>query len=285
MTKLSPTYEVVIRPQQPWWRLDWRGIHQYRDLFWEMVRRDFSSRYKQTILGPIWFIVNPLINALMMALVFTKALNVPTDGVNPVLFYLGGQLSWSYFSQVLGGTGNTLGGNAHLFGKVFFPRVIVPFSTAASAVISFVIQLGAFFLVYAILYATNPMMNSRPTLWTAALPLVVLHSAILALGVGLILSAISAKYKDFGHLTGFLMNIWMYLTPLIYPLSVIPERWRWLAIINPMTCVLEASRAALLGTPGVSVQQYALSVAISVVIFAIGLLMFQRTARTFIDYV
>lgn len=284
MTKISSSYEVVIRPKQPWLYFDWRGLVQYRDLFLEMVRRDFSARYKQTILGPAWFVINPLITTAMMVIVFSKVLGVPTDEVHPFLFFLGGQLGWAYFSQILGNTGNTLAGNAHIFGKVYFPRLIVPLSVIASSLISFAIQLVVFCLVYFCLVMTDPSVLSRPTVWLVAMPLVVLHTAVLALGIGLILSAISAKYKDFGHLTGYLMQLWMYVTPLIYPLSKIPEKWQWLAIINPLTCIVEAFRAMLLGTPGVSVGQYGVSVAISLVLCVTGVLLFQRTARTFIDY-
>lgn len=285
MTKISSSYEVVIRPKQPWLHFDWRGIVQYRDLLMEMVRRDFSARYKQTILGPAWFIINPLITTAMMVVVFSKVLGVPTDGVHPFLFFLGGQLTWAYFSQILGNTGNTLSGNAHIFGKVYFPRLIVPLSVVASSLISFFIQLGLFVVVYIFLALTTPALNSRPTIWLLAMPLVILHTALLALGVGLILSSISAKYKDFAHVTTYITQLWVYITPLMYPLSKIPERWQWAAVANPLTCIVEAFRAMLLGSPGVSVEQYAVSVAITLVLFITGVLMFQRTARSFIDYV
>lgn len=284
MSKISPTYEVVIRPKQPWLYFDWRGLIQYRDLFWEMVRRDFSARYKQTILGPAWFVINPLINAVIMFLVFVKGLGVTTDGVHPILFYLGGQLGWSYFSQVLGGTSNTLGGNVHVFGKVYFPRLVVPFSVVASNLISLAIQLATFAVTFAYLALTDSAVASRPTLWVAALPLIVLHTAMLALGTGLILSAVSAKYRDFSHLTSYLMQLWMYVTPLMYPLSQIPEKWRWAFMLNPMTSIIEQFRAILLGTPGVTLSQYGFSVAVTLVLFVTGVLLFQRTARTFIDY-
>jgi lipopolysaccharide transport system permease protein len=284
MTKISTSYEVVIRPKQPWLYFDWRGLVQYRDLFWEMVRRDFSARFKQTILGPAWFIINPLITTAMMVMIFSKVLKVPTDGVNPFLFFLGGQLSWAYFSQILGGTGNTLAGNAHIFGKVYFPRLIIPLSVIASSLISFAIQLAMFVIVYVWLVVTDPTILSRPTWWVLAMPLVILHAAVLALGVGLILSAISAKYKDFGHVSSYMMQLLVYVTPIMYPLSEIPKRWQPLAIVNPMTCIVESFRSMLLGTPGVTAGQYGVSAAISVVFCVAGILMFQRTARTFIDY-
>jgi ABC-type polysaccharide/polyol phosphate export permease len=389
MTKISSSYEVVIRPKQPWLYFDWRGLVQYRDLFWEMVRRDFSARFKQTILGPAWFIINPLITTAIMVIVYSKVLNVPTDGVHPFLFFLSGQLSWGYFSQILGGTGNTLAGNAHIFGKVYFPRLIVPLSVIASNLVSFGIQLLLFSVVYVLLAVTsfgpkgkwaapfesqlgqekyrivvnvdgdkaivrttretadqrneseirgakivddqvsftekikvpdreiaveyrgqlvgdelqlhasgseagrsditakrlaNAKVTSRPTLWVLAMPLVILHSAAVGLGVGLILSAISAKYKDFGHLSSYLMQLWIYVTPVMYPLSKIPPNWQWLALLNPVTAIVEAFRSMLLGTPGLSAGQYSVSVVISAVLCVTGVLLFQRTARTFIDY-
>jgi lipopolysaccharide transport system permease protein len=284
MTKISPTYEVVIKPQQPWLHVDWQGLYQYRDLFWEMVRRDFSARFKQTILGPAWFIINPLITTTIMVIVYSKVLDVPTDGVHPFLFFLSGQLSWGYFVQILGGTGNTLSGNAHIFGKVYFPRLIVPLSVIASNLVSFAIQLVLFAAVYVLLATTNAGVTSRPTLWLLAMPLVILHTAAIALGVGLILSSVSAKYKDFGHLTNYLIQLWIFVTPVMYPLSKIPEKWQWIAVLNPVTAIVEGFRSMLLGTPGLSVAQYSVSVIISLLVCAAGVLLFQRTARTFIDY-
>jgi lipopolysaccharide transport system permease protein len=284
MSKLSPAYDVVIRPRQSWLHLDWRGLVQYRDLLREMVSRDFSSRYKQTLLGPAWFVINPLITTAIFIVVFGKVVGVPTDGIHPALFYLGGLLAWSYFSQVLASTGNTLHGNLHLFAKVYFPRLIVPLAVVLSNLVTLAIQLGAFAAVYLYLVLTNPAVTSRPSFWLLALPLVVLHTALLALGAGLILSAISAKYKDFSHLSSYLVQVWMYASPIIYPLSRIPERWQWLAVLNPMTGIIEAFRSMLLGTASVSPAQYACSVGISAILCVTGVLLFQRVARTFVDF-
>ena len=253
MSQLNPGYDVVIRPQQSWLHFDWRGLVLYRDLLREMVLRDFSARYKQTILGP-------------------------------ALFYLGGLLAWSYFAQVLASTGNTLHGNIHLFAKVYFPRLIVPLAVVVSNLITLAIQLASFAVVFIFLALTNPAVASRPTLWLLALPLVVVHTALLALGVGLILSSISAKYKDFAQLSGYLVQIWMYASPIIYPLSKIPAKWQWLAVLNPMTSIIEAFRSMLLGTHSVSVPQYAWSAGISAVLCVAGVLLFQRVARTFVDF-
>jgi lipopolysaccharide transport system permease protein len=284
MSKLSPAYDVVIRPRQSWLHLDWRGLVQYRDLLREMVSRDFSARYKQTVLGPAWFVINPLVTTAIFILVFGKVVGVPTDGIHPALFYLCGLLGWSYFSQVLASTGNTLHGNIHLFAKVYFPRLIVPLSVVISNLVTFAIQFAAFAVIYVFLALTDPAVGSRPSLWLLALPLVVLHTALLALGVGLILSSISAKYKDFSHLSTYVVQVWMYASPIIYPLSKIPDRWQWLAVLNPMTGIIEAFRSMLLGTHSVSPAQYACSAGISVVLGAAGVLLFQRVARTFVDF-
>jgi lipopolysaccharide transport system permease protein len=284
MSKLNPAYDVLIRPRQSWLHFDWRSLVQYRDLLREMVLRDFSSRYKQTILGPAWFVINPLITTAIFIVVFGKVVGVPTDGIHPALFYLGGLLAWTYFSQVLASTGNTLHGNIHLFAKVYFPRLIVPLSVVLSNLVTFAIQFASFVVVYVFLLLTNPAVTSRPSLWLLALPLVILHTALLALGVGLILSSVSAKYKDFTHLSTYLVQLWMYASPVIYPLSKIPAKWQWLAVINPMTAIIEAFRSMLLGTHSVSAAQYACSAGISAALCIAGVLLFQHAARTFVDF-
>jgi lipopolysaccharide transport system permease protein len=284
MTVEKPNYEVIIRPKQSWLHFDWRGLIQYRDLLQEMVRRDFSSRYKQTILGPAWFVINPLITTGIFIAVFSKVVGVSTNGIHPALFYLCGLLGWTYFSQVLTVTGNTLHGNMHLYSKVYFPRLIAPLSVVISNFVTFAIQLASFAVVYVVLAVSNPAVTSRPTLWLLALPLVLLHIAVLALGVGLILSSISAKYKDFHHLSTYIVQIWMYTSPIIYPLSKIPAKWQWLAVINPMTSIIEAFRCMFLGVGGVSIVQYACSVGLTAALAVLGVLLFQHVARTFVDF-
>jgi lipopolysaccharide transport system permease protein len=284
MSKPGPNYDVTIRPRRSWLYFDWRGLVQYRDLLRELVSRDFSSRYKQTILGPAWFVINPLITTTIFIIVFGKVVGVPTDGIHPALFYLCGLLGWTYFALVLAGTGNTLHGNIQLFAKVYFPRLIVPLAVVVSNLIMFAIQLTSFAVIYVFLVLTNPGVASRPSLWLLALPLLVLHTAMLAMGVGLILSAISAKYKDFNHLSGYLVQVWMYASPIIYPLSKIPEKWQWAAALNPMTGIIEAFRTMFLGTHSVTTAQYACSVVISAGMCVIGVLLFQHVARRFVDY-
>lgn len=288
-TENPPEFEIRIRPNQGWFAIDWKGLHDYRDLLFLLVRRDFVSRYQQTILGPLWFIINPLVAALMNVIVLNKIIGVSTDGTPPTLFFLCGQITWGYFSGLLDSTGNTFTNNAHLFGKVYFPRLIVPFAQALSNVINLGIQLITFLAIYAYLKIDPPAGTHfgihGPTL--ALFPLFILHMAALGLGAGMIISSFTAKYRDFRYLTGFLVQIWMMASAVMYPVSTLfakmPDRWEWLIALNPMACIVEGSRVAFLGAGTFVPLYYAISLGISIVIFFLGLMLFQRSARTFVD--
>lgn len=286
MTAPSSPTRIVIRPNQAWLRVDWSGLWHYRDLLTLLVQRDFTAKYQQTILGPVWFIINPLINAVIFTLLFSRLIGISTDGVPPMLFYLGGQLAWNYFSNVLGSTGNSLAGNAAIFSKVYFPRLIPPLAMCGSSLIAFLVQFavfGAFWLYHCL---AAPFGASLHLGWSLfLLPLLLLQTAALGLGVGLILSAITAKYRDLQQLTGYLLQIWMYATPVIYPLSRVPERWRWVADLNPMTSLVELTRRILLGAGTVTPAGAALSLACTAGALAGGVVLYQRMARTFVDTV
>lgn len=286
MTKLTSDYEVVIRPKQPWLYFDWRGLVQYRDLLVLMVQRDFTAKYKQTLLGPLWFIINPLISAVVFWIVFGKVLKVDTKSVPGLLFFLSSQLSWNYFASVLGSTGNSLAGNAHLFSKVYFPRLIPPLAMCFSNLIAFSVQLAVFLVAWVYYKFATPLGANFHLTWEAALlPLVLAQMAALGLGVGLLLSSITAKYRDLAQLTGFLVQIWMYATPVIYPLDSIPPRYRWLANVNPMTSIVEFQRYMFFGEGTVTSSGYTLSIVVTVVILVTGVLLYQRMARSFVDTV
>lgn len=286
MTASSSPTRIVIRPNQAWLRVDWSGLWRYRDLLALLVQRDFTAKYQQTILGPVWFIINPLINAVIFTLLFSRLIGISTDGVPPMLFYLGGQLAWNYFSNVLGSTGNSLAGNAAIFSKVYFPRLIPPLAMCGSSLIAFLVQFavfGAFWLYHCL---ATPFGASLHLGWSLfLLPLLLLQTAALGLGVGLILSAITAKYRDLQQLTGYLLQIWMYATPVIYPLSRVPERWRWVADLNPMTSLVEWTRRILLGAGTVSPAGATLSLLCTAGALAAGVVLYQRMARTFVDTV
>jgi lipopolysaccharide transport system permease protein len=290
-TELPPNYEIHIRPNQSWFSVDWKGLCDYRDLLFLLVRRDFVSRYQQTILGPLWFIINPLVSALMNVIVLHKIIGVQTDGVPPTLFFLAGQITWGYFSSILDTTGNTFTANAHLFGKVYFPRLVVPLAQALSNLINFGIQLLTFLALWSYLKWGSPGGPSFQFNWSvlALFPVFLLHMAALGLGAGMIISAFTAKYRDFRYLTGFLQQIWMMASAVMYPLSILfaklPEKWHWLVVLNPMACIVEGTRVAFLGAGTFVPIYYVASGVLSIVIFFVGLMLFQRSARTFVDVI
>lgn len=285
-TGLSADYEVVIRPRARWLFLDWKPLWDYRDLLFLMVRRDFLSRFKQTILGPLWFFINPLVTTLVFTLVFGKVANLSTDGLPQPLFYNSGLLLWGYFSGLFGTVSTTFTGNASVFGKVYFPRLIVPLSNAATNLFTLGIQLVTFIGFYVAYKFGDQAATYEASPWVlVAFPLLTLQSALLALGFGFWMSSVTTRYRDFSHITGFLVQLWMYATPVIYPLSKVPEKWVWLAALNPMTAVTEASRIMLLGRGTLEPWILATSVVATVAIFLTGVLAFQRAERTFIDTV
>ena len=280
------TTEIIIRPSTAWFTIDWRGLLAYRGLLRQLVLRDFTAKYKQTILGPTWFFVNPLITTLMFTLIFNKVIGVPTDGVPPMLFYLCGMLGWSYFATVLGATGNSLAGSAGLFSKVYFPRLIPPLALTISSLLALGIQFLTFlFFFVRTHYVIGSTVVQAPGAHWLLYPLIILHMAVLALGVGLVLSTLTAKYRDLNHIQGFLVQLWMYGTPIIYPLSRVPEKWQWIAHLNPMTAIVEATRKLFLGVGSFDPVQYSVSVLFSIVLCLFGLFAYQRAARTFVDTV
>ncbi|NJK92730.1 MAG: ABC transporter permease [Blastochloris sp.] len=216
--------EVLIRPNRSWFNFEWRELWEYRDLLWLLVRRDWVSKYKQTVLGPLWFILQPVLTSVVFTIVFGQIAQIPTDNLPPYLFYLCGMLMWSYFSTNLNSTATTFSSNAHLFGKVYFPRLIIPLSTSLSNLFALGIQaltFAGFWLYYK--FATESSDRFSLGQEIIFLPLVVLLMMMLSLGVSLWMSSLSAKYRDFSHLLGFLTQLWLYATPVVYPLSEVPE--------------------------------------------------------------
>jgi len=274
----------VIRPVTGWFDLHLADLWRYRDLIMLFVRRDFVAVYKQTILGPLWYLIQPIMTTIVFTFVFGKIAKIPTDGVPPTLFYFAGLTVWSYFSGCLNRTSNTFVGNAGIFGKVYFPRLAVPISVVISGLISFFIQMGLFMgilLYYALqgaVFAINPM-------YLLVLPLLILQIAALGLGFGIIVSSLTTKYRDLAQLVGFGVQLWMYATPIAYPSSQVPAKWLWLISLNPMTPVVELFRIAFLGVGTVHPWQIALSVITTVVILFVGIILFSRVEKSFMDTV
>lgn len=277
--------EILIEPSRGLRALAWGELWAYRDLLWLLVWRDFVARYKQTVLGPLWHVLQPVITSGVFTLVFTHIIEVDVGDVPPTLFYLCGMLAWNYFAQNFNSTSGTFVNNAGLFGKVYFPRLIVPLAGVVSNLISFAIQFAVFLVVLGVYRASHPGVGWGLRIEALALPLVVLQLAALSLGVGLWLTALTAKFRDFTVLSGFLIQLWLYVTPIIYPLSKVPAQWRYLAAANPVAVPVETFRAMLLGTGAVSTPLLLVSIGVTLFALVTGVLLFQRVEKTFIDTV
>jgi len=282
-SKDTNKWDLYIKPKSGWFNIEIGEIFRYKDLILLFVKRDFVTFYKQTILGPLWYIIQPLFNTLVFTLIFGKVAKIPTDGLPPFLFYLSGTVVWSYFSHCLNETSNTFTTNAEVFGKVYFPRIAVPISVALTAVFQFLIQFAIFlgFLSY-FWYKGS---NINPTIYIITLPLIVLHMAILSIGFGMMISALTAKYRDLAFAMSFMIQLWMYLTPIVYPLSQVPEKYRLFILINPMTAVVESFRGAFLGVNSITPQELLFSIFLSILFFISGIVIFSRVERTFMDTV
>ena len=276
-------WDLIITPRKKWYDLQLRQVWQYRDLISLFVQRDLVSRYKQTILGPIWFLIQPLFTSIIYTVVFGQIANLPTDGLPQMLFYMSGNVMWNYFQGCLNGTSNTFISNAGIFGKVYFPRLVTPISIVISNLISFAIQF-VFFLAFCLFFFMRGSAISL-TSWAFTLPLLVLLMAGLGLGFGIIISSMTTKYRDLSYLVGFGVGLWMYITPVIYPVSAIPERWRWLATFNPISPVIETFRAGFLGAGQSSWLRLGYSFVFMLVVLFIGIVIFNRVEKTFIDTV
>ena len=278
---------VVIQATKGLLHVDWRGLFEYRDLLMLLVRRDFLSRYKQSILGPAWFIIQPLLTTIVFTVIFGRVANLSSDGMPKMLFYLCALVPWNYFAANLNTTSTTFTANIGLFGKVYFPRLIVPLAVVVSNLIVFAIQLLTFlgfFIYFKFFSAAGPLI--RPSLELALMPLLLLQIAIFSLGVGLIISALTAKYRDLAYAMGFLVQLWMYATPIVYPLSIVTRPgWRMIAAINPMTSAVESFKHAFLGVGTTDVRHTVISVALTLLVLLLGLMFFTRAERTFVDTV
>ena len=279
-------HEIIIEPNQSWLRLDWGQLWEFRDLLGLLVHREFASKYKQTILGPAWFVLQPLMTSVVMTIFFGRVAKVPTDGIPPMLFYLCNQLSWNYLATNLQTGGAIFMNNAALFGKVYFPRLVVPISLVLSNLFACVFQLGCFLLIYLGYVLLVPgIQGLHLTLAVLLLPLLFLLTGLLSLGVCLWMSALTAKYRDLNQVLQLIVQLWMFASPVIYPLSKFPIKWRWLAELNPMTAILEAFRICLLGTGTLTAESMSMSICGTLLMLLTGILLFQRTERTFIDTV
>jgi lipopolysaccharide transport system permease protein len=276
-------WTTIITPHRGW--LDWRlkQLWRYRDLISLFVWRDFVSAYKQTILGPLWHIIQPLLTTITFTIVFGKIARLSTDGVPPFLFYLAGNVCWSYFANNINKTSSTFVGNSALLGKVYFHRLVIPISIAISNLVSFAIQLGIFLVFLAINYRAGN--NVHFTGWVFCTPLFLLMLAGYGLGGGIIVSALTTRYRDLTNLVAFGVQLLMFATPVILPLSQMPPKYRWVMECNPLTPVVEGFRRGFLGAGGVDALHLGISLGVMFAVLAVGLMLFTHVERTFMDTV
>jgi len=276
-------WTLVIQPEGRLFDLKLKELWHYRDLIALFVRRDFVAQYKQTILGPAWHLIQPLLTTITFTIIFGKIARIPTDGVPPFLFYMAGTVLWGYFSGVLTGTSGTFTTNAGIFGKVYFPRLAVPVAGLLSRLIAFGIQF-LFFLCFLAFFMWQGA-KVAPNAWALLTPVLLLMMAALGLGLGVIVSALTTRYRDLTIVVGFGVQLLMYATPVIYPLSVLPEPYRTWMLLNPMAPIMELFRHAYLGAGDISLGLLFYSVAITALILFIGIVLFNRVERTFMDTV
>ncbi|MFZ4569553.1 MAG: ABC transporter permease [Bacteroidales bacterium] len=280
---LPDEWTMILRPKRSLLDINLRELWQYRDLIMLFVKRDFVSKFKQTILGPLWFIIQPLLTTIMFTIIFGNIAGIPTNGIPKILFYMTGIVGWTYFSTCLNETSQTFIKNASIFGKVYFPRLALPISVVISNLVSFVIQFVflLFFLAYFMIKGSNVSPNAL-VLW---IPFLVLLMAGLGLGFGIIISSLTTKYRDLTHLVTFGVTLWMYATPIIYPLSGIPEKYRIFVLANPMTAVVETFKTALLGVGQINYIHLLYSFCFTIVLLIIGVIIFNKVEKTFMDTV
>ena len=276
-------WDLVIEPPRGWFALHLRDVWRYRDLTGLFVRRDFVATYKQTILGPLWHILQPLLTTLMFTVVFGRIAGLPTDGVPQFLFYMAGTTVWNYFAKCMSSTSGTFIANAGIFGKVYFPRLVVPLSVVASQLIAFAIQFVFFLFFFGWFWAQGAPL--RPNWTMALLPVLLALMAGLGLGFGIIVSSLTTKYRDLQVLVSFGVQLWMYATPVIYPLSSMSEKYRWLIVANPMSAIVEAFRYGFFGRGVFSWTYLGYSAAFTLGLLLAGMAIFNRVERTFMDTV
>jgi lipopolysaccharide transport system permease protein len=280
---MSELKRTIIKPKTGLFDIDFQELIQYKDLWRMFIKRDIITQYKQTVLGPLWFFINPIMTTVMYMVVFGGIAKISTDGLPQPLFYLSGICMWNYFSTCLTKTSTTFIDNQNIFGKVYFPRLIMPMSTVTSALFTFGIQLLLFIVIY-VFYIINGV-PVAPNIHILLLPVLIIMLAGLALGFGIITSSLTTKYRDLSILFTFIVQLWMYATPIIYPLSMMSPKKQWIAALNPVTSIIETFKYATMGTGTFSWYQLGYSFGFMCVVLGIGIVVFNKVQRSFMDTV
>ena len=274
---------TYVSSKQKWFSVNLKEIWKYRDLIILFVKRDLTTNYKQTVLGPLWIIINPLLSTTVFTVIFGVIAGIPTDGTPQFLFYMSGNILWNFFSSCLNRASGTFLGNARLFGKVYFPRLVMPISGILYNLINFMLQ-TAVYVILVIVYSLIGA-NVHPNLLIILAPFLVLQTALLGTGMGLIISSIKTKYRDLNVLVSFGVSLLMYITPVVYPISRVPENFRWLMLLNPVAPIVETYRCAFLGSGSFEWQFLLISLAVTLALLFWGVIVFNKVEKNFIDTV
>lgn len=285
-------FDTIIKSQQGLLDFNLKELVRYKDLIYLFVKRDFISKYKQTILGPLWAIIQPLFTTVVFTIIFGNLANLTTldvatkeDIVVPgFLFYMAGTICWSYFSTTVTATANTFIANSVIMGKVYFPRMVTPIATSLSNFISFIIQFVMFVIIW-FFYALGGKTDMRLSSYIILLPLLILQLILLSMAVGVIISSLTTKYRDLAMLVTFGLQLWQYATPVVYGLALIPKQIQWIYLLNPVTPIIITFRYAFFGRGYFSLFYYSIGWGITILLFFIGLILFNRIEKTFMDTV
>ena len=280
---MSGTWTTILRPKNKWYDINLKELWAYKDLIVLFVKRNYVTRYKQTVLGPLWLLITPIVTTVMYALVFGEIAGISTDGAPQLAFYLSGNIIWTFFAMCLNNTSRTFIDNAGVFGKVYFPRLVTPIATVITGMLDFMIQLVLMIII--LLGYSISGVDINWNMWVLATPILMLQLAVLGLGFGIIVSSLTTKYRDLSILVTFGVQLWMYASPVVYPLSQIPERFQAIYMLNPVAPIVTIFRYAYLGVGEIPYISWEISWIVTILIFVIGALMFNRIEKTFMDTV
>lgn len=280
---MEEKWTTILQPKTKWFDINLKELLKYKDLIFLFVKRNFVTKYKQTILGPLWLVISPILTTLMFVLVFGNIAGLSTDGAPQMAFYMAGNLTWAYFALCVNQTSSTFVANASVFGKVYFPRLVAPISTVLTGLLDFLIQF-ALFLVILLVYAFTGT-SIGINLWALLTPVLVLQLAMLGMGVGIIVYSLTTKYRDLTILVTFGVQLWMYASPIVYSVSQIPERFRFIYLLNPVSPIVTIFRYAFLGTGYIPYVSWGISWITTFFLLGIGVLLFSRIEKTFMDTV
>lgn len=274
---------TVVSAKRGLFNLNLKALWKYRDLVFLFVKRDLKNVYKQTVLGPLWIIINPFLSTFVFTVIFGIIANISTDGIPQFLFYMSGNILWSFFSSCFNRASSTFLSNARIFGKVYFPRLVMPLSGIIYNSITFIVQFVMFVILVAV-YAFNGA-NVHPNILVLVLPVLIIHTALLGTGTGLIISSLTTKYRDLNVLVSFGLTLWMYITPIVYPVSQISDNFRWIMLLNPVAPIVETFRFAFLGSGSFEWFFLLISAVVTAVILIVGMIVFNQVEKNFIDTV